>query len=126
MTLTSPTSGQVLGYNGTTWINTTTASPSSVSTLTGVTITSPSNGDLLSYDGDNWINFTLITQQTGAAAPATKYMRLDLSSSEPATCNSSSVGMVALTHLAKICTCQDNGSGVYAWNLNIGGNGCPW
>lgn len=48
-TISTPTSGDVLGYDGSKWVNT----PSSTSSLSGLSdtdITTPANGDVLVYD----------------------------------------------------------------------------
>lgn len=64
--ITSATEDQVLGYNGTSWINITlpTATPFSCSDLSScsidnladVTVDSPITGQALIYDGEGWIN----------------------------------------------------------------------
>jgi hypothetical protein len=74
ISLTNPTNGQVLTYNGTNWVNQTpgAAPVTSVFGRTGVvvaaegdysldqlgdvTITSPTNGQVLSYNGTAWVN----------------------------------------------------------------------
>ena len=60
VTITSPSNGQVLKYNGTAWVNDTDNSGSSgpLNDLTDVTITSPSNGQVLKYNGTAWVNDT--------------------------------------------------------------------
>ena len=57
-TITSPSSGQVLKYNGSVWINDTDTNTNQLSGLSDTTITSPSTGDFLQYDGSAWINRT--------------------------------------------------------------------
>jgi hypothetical protein len=58
--ITSPSTGQVLKYNGTNWINDTVSggSAGTLDDLTDVVITSPSTGQVLKYNGTNWINDT--------------------------------------------------------------------
>ena len=57
VSLTSPTTGQILQYNGTNWINVT--DNDSLSTLTDTIITTPLDGDLLQFIGTNWINLPI-------------------------------------------------------------------
>ena len=57
--LSSPSSGQVLEYNGTNWINATNSSAVSIATCTDAVITSPAVGQVLEYNGTDWINATL-------------------------------------------------------------------
>lgn len=56
-TITSPSSGEFLKYNGEAWVNDTVpAGVSTLNALTDTTITTPSNGDLLFYNGSAWVN----------------------------------------------------------------------
>ena len=63
VTITTPTSTQVLTWNGTSWVNSNAAGGSSASALsalnTDVTITTPTLNDLLQYNGSKWVNVTL-------------------------------------------------------------------
>lgn len=53
--ISSPSSGQILSFNGTAWTN--TAAPSGdLAGLTDTTISNPSNGQMLKYDGTKWVN----------------------------------------------------------------------
>jgi hypothetical protein len=60
----TPTTGQVLKYDGTNWINDTDATggeggAATLDELTDVVITgTPSTGQVLKYDGTNWVNGT--------------------------------------------------------------------
>lgn len=57
VTITSPSSGQLLQYNGTQWVN--VAAPAyDLDDLTDVAISGPSNGQVLEYNGSLWINAT--------------------------------------------------------------------
>jgi hypothetical protein len=56
--LTSPSSGQVLSYNGTNWVNS-AASAGSLAGLSDTTITSPANGEVLKYNGSSWVDVQL-------------------------------------------------------------------
>ena len=51
-TITSPSSGQLLRYNGTQWVNHTPV----LSNISDVVPTTPAIGDALVYNGTNWIN----------------------------------------------------------------------
>ena len=64
--ITSASSGQVLKYNGSNWINDTdsTSGSTNLDALTDVIITSASNGQVLKYNGSNWINDTASTGVT--------------------------------------------------------------
>jgi hypothetical protein len=75
VTLTSPTNGQVLKYNGTNWVNdadnnsvtsvfgrtgvvVATEGDYSFTQLSDVTLTTPTSGQALIYNGTNWVNST--------------------------------------------------------------------
>lgn len=72
VTITSPTVGQVLKYNGTVWINDADGGGGggtiSLDDLTDVVITSPSTGQVLKYNGSAWVNDT---DSTGGGSGAT-------------------------------------------------------
>lgn len=60
VTAPSPTSGQVLQWNGTAWVNATlTSIPTTLDSLTNVTCPSPSNGQVLQWNGTAWVNATV-------------------------------------------------------------------
>ena len=52
--ITSATTGQVLTFNGTNWIN--GVGTSNLDSLTDVVITSPVTNNVLQFDGTNWVN----------------------------------------------------------------------
>lgn len=52
-------SGQVLEYDGTNWVNATLSDITTLAGLSDVTLTSPANGQLLKYDGTKWVNDTV-------------------------------------------------------------------
>ena len=59
----TPTTGQVLKYDGTNWINDTDATGGvggafTLDELTDVVIGTPTTGQVLKYDGTNWVNDT--------------------------------------------------------------------
>ena len=61
VTITSPTTGQVLKYNGTAWVNGTEATGGgggALDDLTDVVVTTPTTGQVLKYNGTNWVNDT--------------------------------------------------------------------
>ncbi len=58
VTLTTPTSGQVLSYNGSAWVNS-AASAGSLAGLSDVTITSAATGEVLRYNGSAWVDAVL-------------------------------------------------------------------
>jgi plastocyanin len=65
VTLTSPSAGQVLKYNGTAWVNGTDntgggggAGATNLDELTDVVISSPSATQVLKYNGTAWVNST--------------------------------------------------------------------
>ncbi len=58
---TAPTTGQVLRYNGTTWVNDTITLGSTLNLvdITDVVFaTTPATGQVLKFDGTNWVNST--------------------------------------------------------------------
>jgi len=75
VTITTPTSGQVLKYNGSKWVNlqdnTFSGSyddltnspfiPTTLNDLTDVALQSSTTGQVLTYDGTNWVNQNLPT-----------------------------------------------------------------
>jgi hypothetical protein len=78
ISLTSPTNGQVLTYNGTNWVNQTPASAPvtsvfgrtgavvaaegdySLTLLSDVTLSSPTTNQVLQYNGTAWVNATFV------------------------------------------------------------------
>jgi len=57
--ISSPANGQIILYNGTSWVNTTPSyltSTGSIDSHTDVTISSPTSGQVLSYNGSQWVN----------------------------------------------------------------------
>ncbi len=59
--ITSVTTGQVLKYDGTNWINdsdNTGTTISEIDDIGDVAITSPVTGQVLKYNGTNWVNAT--------------------------------------------------------------------
>jgi hypothetical protein len=59
VTVTSPSSGQVLKWNGSAWINSTDnagTTINSIDDITDVTITSASSGQFLKWNGTAWVN----------------------------------------------------------------------
>jgi len=67
--ISTPSTGQVLSYNGTNWINSTVSSgSSSLSGLTDVILTTPSSGQVLSYNGTKWVNSAA---SSGTTSPLT-------------------------------------------------------
>lgn len=66
--ITSPTTDQVIKYNGTNWVNAADGGAGNLDSLTDVTITSPTVGQVLKYNGSAWVNDT---DQTGGGAGAT-------------------------------------------------------
>ena len=59
VTITSPSNGQVLKWNGTAWINGTDSAGTTVNALddiADVTITSAASGDILKWNGSAWVN----------------------------------------------------------------------
>lgn len=67
--VTTPSTGQVLKYNGTNWVNDTDATGGgggALDDLTDVTITTPSTGQVLKYNGSAWVNDTDATGGGGS------------------------------------------------------------
>ncbi len=57
VTITTPTTDQVLTYNGTAWVNDdATGGASAIDDLTDVVITSATTGQVLTFDGTDWVN----------------------------------------------------------------------
>lgn len=79
VTITTPSSSQVLRYNGSQWVNeTVTLGSSTLSGLSDVTITTPATSQFLRYNGSQWVNETVSigtmsswTLQANGAAGAT-------------------------------------------------------
>lgn len=59
VTITSPSNGQVLKYNGTVWVNGTDAGVGTLNDLTDVVISSPTTNQFVRYNGTNWVNETV-------------------------------------------------------------------
>lgn len=64
--ISSPAGNQVLGYNGSKWVNTTLDTPA-LSDLSSVSISSPSNNQVLKYNGTTWVNSSLATVATSGS-----------------------------------------------------------
>jgi hypothetical protein len=58
VTVTTPSNGQVLSYNGTNWVNS-ASSAGSLSGLSDTTIGTPVNGEVLKYNGSAWVDAQL-------------------------------------------------------------------
>jgi hypothetical protein len=58
VTVTTPSNGQVLSYNGTNWVNS-ASSAGSLSGLSDTTISTPVNGEVLKYNGTAWVDAQL-------------------------------------------------------------------
>ena len=58
VTIATPTTGQILFYNGTTWINDAAGAVGVLNDLTDVVLTSTTAGQYLQYNGTNWVNIT--------------------------------------------------------------------
>jgi hypothetical protein len=71
VTITSPTNGQVLKWNGTAWINDTGGSAiNALDDITDVTITSAASGDILKWTGSAWVNdSSLLAAKAPLASP---------------------------------------------------------
>jgi hypothetical protein len=71
--VTTPSSGQVLKYNGTSWVNDTDATGGvpniPLDNLTDVVITTPLSGQVLKYNGTSWVNDTDATGGGGGGIP---------------------------------------------------------
>lgn len=60
VTITSPSVGQVVTWNGSAFVNQSLPSPSlGINDLTDVVISSPTNTQVLQYNGSNWVNTSL-------------------------------------------------------------------
>lgn len=58
-TITTPSNGQIIQYNGSQWVNVSpTFGATNLDALTDVTITSPVVGQKLQYNGSQWVNIT--------------------------------------------------------------------
>jgi len=60
VTITTPSNGQVLKFNGSAWVNDTDATGGgggALDDLTDVTITAAATGDLLRYNGSAWVDY---------------------------------------------------------------------
>lgn len=56
-TISSPANGEILQYNGSTWVNAAVSGASStLAALTDTDISSPADNDFLVYDGSDWVN----------------------------------------------------------------------
>lgn len=66
--ITSPSSGQILEYNGTKWVNE-SAPSGDLEGLTDTQITTPVNKQVLMYNGTKWVNTTerILLNQTLSA-----------------------------------------------------------
>lgn len=56
VTITGPTSGQALVFNGSQWVNQAVSAVGSLDDLSDVTITTPSSAQVLRFNGAAWVN----------------------------------------------------------------------
>ena len=56
VTISGQTSGEVLTYDGSKWVNGSVSVPSDIDDLSDVTITTPTNGEVLKYNNGTWEN----------------------------------------------------------------------
>jgi hypothetical protein len=56
VTITTPSNGQALVYNGSIWVNQTVSTVGTLNDLTDVTITTPAAAQVLRYNGSQWVN----------------------------------------------------------------------
>ena len=65
VTITSPTNGQAVCWNGTAWVNSSIpgAGITAISAATDVTITSPTTGQILGWNGSDWVNSSIAAYQ---------------------------------------------------------------
>lgn len=56
VTISGQTSGEVLQYNGSQWVNSTISVPSDLDDLSDVSVTAPTNGEVLKYNNGTWEN----------------------------------------------------------------------
>ena len=56
VTISGQTSGEVLMYDGSKWVNGSISVPSDIDDLSDVTITTPTNGEVLKYNNGTWEN----------------------------------------------------------------------
>lgn len=80
VTITSATTGQVLKYNGSYWVNDTVTGALALDDITDVTITTPANDELLAYDSTsgNFINKT--ASEAGLASATHTHSAGDITS----------------------------------------------
>lgn len=71
VTISSLSTGQVLKWNGTAWVNSadnTGTTISSINDIADVTITSPTSGQVLKWNGSQWVNGTDLNDGSGSLA----------------------------------------------------------
>lgn len=56
VTITTPSSGQALVYNGSAWVNQAVSTVGALDDLTDVAIAMPASGNVLRYSGSQWVN----------------------------------------------------------------------
>lgn len=61
VSITTPSIGNLLMYNGSNWVNSGLTITTNLSELTDVSINSPAKDELLVYDGNKWINTGITT-----------------------------------------------------------------
>lgn len=74
VTISSASTGQILKFNGSAWVN--TAEVNELNELSGVTISNPQTDQVLKYDGSGWVN--------GTGGSATTYTASSGAPSSPA------------------------------------------
>ena len=140
--LTSPTSGQVLKYNGTKWVNGTDntgggggGGATNLDELTDVVISSPSMDQVLKYNGSSWINSAAggvtsivagtnisISSSTGAVTiSSTGSGATNLTDLDDITSASLTVDKIYMQAIARL-TVTNTGTAAYLFNSHYSGN----
>lgn len=83
VTITTPSTNQVLKYNGTAWVNDTApAGATNLDGLTDVVITSAATGEYIRYNGTNWVDDTIKAGDLPTAIDAVKIADGTISNTE--------------------------------------------
>lgn len=127
--VTSPANGQILSFNGTSWVNVAAPAPSSnLDSLTDVVVGTPSVGQVLAYNGTAWVNTTPSTSTSPAPTGGVQQFSFEINfvGTDPATFSnvptgwsvtSPSVGIVRVTHsLSKVPV------NIFIWGLTTTAN----
>lgn len=125
VTITDNTSGEILKWNGTAWVNNTLAEAGisatthnhTLDSLSNVTITANSNGEILTWNGTAWVNNTLA--EAGIAAASHTHTSSNITDFEEAVEDFAAGMITGATHTGISVSYNDAGNTLAFTNTGV-------